>query len=99
MYFGLGRRTVKQGNGGRQSGLCTGTCVLHTCPHLSVHFQVLITIYWLGRKAHLDAFYSGPQLNFKAFEGLLGLALSRVNGCPCFVFFNAIFTSFQLGNI
>ncbi|XP_068178823.1 LIM domain only protein 7-like isoform X2 [Antennarius striatus] len=40
--------------------------------------NVLITIYWLGRKAHLDAFYSGPQLNFKAFEGLLGLALSKV---------------------
>ncbi|XP_068587088.1 LIM domain only protein 7b isoform X2 [Cebidichthys violaceus] len=39
--------------------------------------NVLVTIYWLGRKAHLDAFYSGPQLNFKAFEGLLGLALSK----------------------
>ncbi|XP_034385234.1 LIM domain only protein 7-like isoform X3 [Cyclopterus lumpus] len=39
--------------------------------------NVLITIYWLGRKAHLDSFYSGPQLNFKAFEGLLGLALSK----------------------
>ncbi|KAM9860531.1 LIM domain only protein 7-like [Aulostomus maculatus] len=39
--------------------------------------NVLITVYWLGRKAHLDAFYSGPQLNFKAFEGLLGLALSK----------------------
>ncbi|XP_041641699.1 LIM domain only protein 7b isoform X2 [Cheilinus undulatus] len=39
--------------------------------------NVLITIFWLGRKAHLDAFYSGPQLNFKAFEGLLGLALSK----------------------
>ncbi|XP_042349193.1 LIM domain only protein 7b isoform X2 [Plectropomus leopardus] len=39
--------------------------------------NVLITIYWLGRKAHLDAFYSGPQLNLKAFEGLLGLALSK----------------------
>ncbi|GLD47351.1 LIM domain only protein 7-like isoform X1 [Lates japonicus] len=39
--------------------------------------NVLITIYWLGRKAHLDAYYSGPQLNFKAFEGLLGLALSK----------------------
>ncbi|KAM4744709.1 LIM domain only protein 7-like isoform 2-T2 [Anableps anableps] len=39
--------------------------------------NVLITIYWLGRKAQLDAFYSGPQLNFKAFEGLLGLALSK----------------------
>ncbi|KAM3624729.1 uncharacterized protein V6R79_000721 [Siganus canaliculatus] len=39
--------------------------------------NVLITIYWLGRKAHLDAFYNGSQLNFKAFEGLLGLALSK----------------------
>eukprot|EP00064_Thunnus_orientalis_P015500 superscaffoldBa00002881_g15553 len=39
--------------------------------------NVLITIYWLGRKAHLDTFYSGPHLNFKAFEGLLGLALSK----------------------
>ncbi|KAK2853908.1 hypothetical protein Q5P01_006569 [Channa striata] len=39
--------------------------------------NVLITVYWLGRKAHQDAFYMGPQLNFKAFEGLLGLALSK----------------------
>ncbi|XP_070765202.1 LIM domain only protein 7b [Enoplosus armatus] len=39
--------------------------------------NVLITIYWLGRKAHLDAFYTGPPLIFKAFEGLLGLALSK----------------------
>ncbi|XP_056134806.1 LOW QUALITY PROTEIN: LIM domain only protein 7-like [Lampris incognitus] len=39
--------------------------------------NVLITIYWLGRKAQLDPFYSGPQLNLKALEGLLGLALSR----------------------
>ncbi|XP_031600707.1 LIM domain only protein 7-like isoform X2 [Oreochromis aureus] len=39
--------------------------------------NVLITIYWLGRKAHLDTLYNGPQLNFKAFEGLLGLALSK----------------------
>ncbi|XP_041848379.1 LIM domain only protein 7-like isoform X2 [Melanotaenia boesemani] len=39
--------------------------------------NVLITVYWLGRKAQLDTFYSGPQLNFKAFEGLLGLALSK----------------------
>lgn len=44
--------------------------------------QVLITIYWLGRKSQLDAFYTGPQLNFKAFEGLLGLALSKVRGPP-----------------
>ncbi|XP_023188610.1 LIM domain only protein 7-like isoform X2 [Xiphophorus maculatus] len=39
--------------------------------------NVLITIYWLGRKAQFDTYYSGPQLNFKAFEGLLGLALSK----------------------
>ncbi|XP_072321451.1 LIM domain only protein 7b isoform X2 [Eucyclogobius newberryi] len=39
--------------------------------------NVLITIYWLGRKANQDLFYTGPQLNFKSFEGLLGLALSR----------------------
>ncbi|CAL8350743.1 unnamed protein product [Merluccius merluccius] len=39
--------------------------------------NVLITVYWLGRKAQLDPFYCGPQLNFKAFEGLLGLTLSK----------------------
>ncbi|XP_061743129.1 LIM domain only protein 7-like isoform X2 [Nerophis ophidion] len=39
--------------------------------------NVLITVYWLGRKSHLDESYRGPQLNFKAFEGLLGLALSK----------------------
>uniref|UniRef100_A0A8C6WEV1 Calponin-homology (CH) domain-containing protein n=1 Tax=Neogobius melanostomus TaxID=47308 RepID=A0A8C6WEV1_9GOBI len=49
--------------------------------------NVLITIYWLGRKANQDGLYKGPQLNFKSFEGLLGLALSRSlddgsNYCP-----------------
>ncbi|XP_060755000.1 LIM domain only protein 7b isoform X2 [Neoarius graeffei] len=39
--------------------------------------NVLITIYWLGRKAQADPSYHGPQLNFKAFEGLLGVALSK----------------------
>ncbi|XP_051559101.1 LIM domain only protein 7-like isoform X2 [Myxocyprinus asiaticus] len=39
--------------------------------------NVLITIYWLGRKAQADPFYTGPQLNLKAFEGLLGIALSK----------------------
>lgn len=66
--------------------MCIQMCVLHARPNLSPHFQVLITIYWLGRKAHLDTFYSGPQLNFKAFEGLLGLALSRVKSSPPQVF-------------
>uniref|UniRef100_A0A8C9S9I4 LIM domain 7 n=1 Tax=Scleropages formosus TaxID=113540 RepID=A0A8C9S9I4_SCLFO len=39
--------------------------------------NVLITIYWLGRKAQVDPFYNGPHLNLKAFEGLLGIALSK----------------------
>ncbi|XP_048862381.1 LIM domain only protein 7 isoform X10 [Brienomyrus brachyistius] len=39
--------------------------------------NVLITIYWLGRKAQADPFYNGPHLNLKAFEGLLGIALSK----------------------
>ncbi|KAK1170070.1 LIM domain only protein 7-like isoform X1 [Acipenser oxyrinchus oxyrinchus] len=39
--------------------------------------NVLITIYWLGRKAQTDAVYNGPLLNLKAFEGLLGTALSK----------------------
>lgn len=40
--------------------------------------QVLITIYWLGRKAHADPFYNGPYLKLKAFEGLLGTTLYKV---------------------
>ncbi|KAM3862302.1 LIM domain only protein 7 [Diretmus argenteus] len=39
--------------------------------------NVLITIYWLGRRAHCDPVYDGPYLNLKAFEGLLGTALSK----------------------
>ncbi|XP_016895273.1 LIM domain only protein 7 isoform X5 [Cynoglossus semilaevis] len=39
--------------------------------------NVLITIYWLGRRAQCDSFYDGPYLNFKAFEGLLGTALYK----------------------
>ncbi|XP_062303299.1 LIM domain only protein 7-like isoform X2 [Osmerus eperlanus] len=47
--------------------------------------NVLITIYWLGRKAQVDPCYSGPQLNLRAFEGLLGIALSKAleeSSCP-----------------
>uniref|UniRef100_A0A8C1THL4 LIM domain 7a n=1 Tax=Cyprinus carpio TaxID=7962 RepID=A0A8C1THL4_CYPCA len=40
--------------------------------------NVLITIYWLGRKTHADPFYNGPYLKLKAFEGLLGKALNKV---------------------
>ncbi|KAM9851351.1 LIM domain only protein 7 isoform 2-T2 [Aulostomus maculatus] len=39
--------------------------------------NVLITIYWLGRRAHSERLYDGPYLNFKAFEGLLGTALYK----------------------
>uniref|UniRef100_A0A673CT05 LIM domain 7a n=1 Tax=Sphaeramia orbicularis TaxID=375764 RepID=A0A673CT05_9TELE len=39
--------------------------------------NVLITLYWLGRRAQCDPFYDGPYLNFKAFEGLLGTALYK----------------------
>ncbi|XP_041662517.1 LIM domain only protein 7 isoform X3 [Cheilinus undulatus] len=39
--------------------------------------NVLITIFWLGRRAQSDRFYDGPYLNFKAFEGLLGTALYK----------------------
>uniref|UniRef100_A0A8C7M643 LIM domain 7a n=2 Tax=Oncorhynchus mykiss TaxID=8022 RepID=A0A8C7M643_ONCMY len=35
---------------------------------------VLITIYWLGRKAQCEPFYNGPNLRLKAFEGLLDIA-------------------------
>ncbi|KAI4875187.1 hypothetical protein NFI96_023959, partial [Prochilodus magdalenae] len=39
--------------------------------------NVLITIYWLGRKAQVDPLYNGPYLNLKAFEGLLGTTLYK----------------------
>ncbi|XP_029937556.1 LIM domain only protein 7-like [Myripristis murdjan] len=39
--------------------------------------NVLITIFWLGRRAQCDPFYDGPYLNLKAFEGLLGTALYK----------------------
>ncbi|CAN9497575.1 unnamed protein product [Ophioblennius macclurei] len=39
--------------------------------------NVLITIYWLGRRAESERSYDGPHLNLKAFEGLLGTALYK----------------------
>ncbi|XP_030422651.1 LIM domain only protein 7 isoform X14 [Gopherus evgoodei] len=39
--------------------------------------NVLITLYWLGRKAQNKSSYNGPHLNLKAFEKLLGQALTR----------------------
>ncbi|XP_041275829.1 LIM domain only protein 7 isoform X9 [Onychostruthus taczanowskii] len=39
--------------------------------------NVLITLYWLGRRAQSDPDYNGPYLNLKAFEKLLGQALSK----------------------
>ncbi|NXY18151.1 LMO7 protein, partial [Atrichornis clamosus] len=38
---------------------------------------VLITLYWLGRKAQSNPHYNGPYLNLKAFEKLLGQALTK----------------------
>ncbi|XP_056610365.1 LIM domain only protein 7 isoform X7 [Triplophysa dalaica] len=39
--------------------------------------NVLITLYWLGRKAYADPLYNGPYLKLKAFEGLLGKTLYK----------------------
>ncbi|KAB1267965.1 LIM domain only protein 7 [Camelus dromedarius] len=39
--------------------------------------SVLITLYWLGRKAQSNPYYNGPCLNLKAFENLLGQALTK----------------------
>ncbi|XP_029397684.1 LIM domain only protein 7 isoform X5 [Mus pahari] len=39
--------------------------------------NVLITLYWLGRKAQNNPCYNGPYLNLKAFETLLGQALTK----------------------
>lgn len=43
-----------------------------------IGLQVLITLYWLGRKAYADPFYNGPYLKLKAFKGLLGTTLYKV---------------------
>ncbi|XP_058687178.1 LIM domain only protein 7 isoform X11 [Poecile atricapillus] len=48
--------------------------------------NVLITLYWLGRKAQSDPDYNGPYLNLKAFEKLLGQALTKAleeSSQPC----------------
>ncbi|NXY33661.1 LMO7 protein, partial [Pomatorhinus ruficollis] len=39
--------------------------------------NVLITLYWLGRRAQSDPDYNGPYLNLKAFEKLLGQAYTK----------------------
>ncbi|XP_069495262.1 LIM domain only protein 7 isoform X12 [Ambystoma mexicanum] len=39
--------------------------------------NVLITLYWLGRKAQSNPHYGGPYLHLKAFEGLLGQTLTK----------------------
>ncbi|XP_078258423.1 LIM domain only protein 7-like isoform X2 [Rhinoraja longicauda] len=39
--------------------------------------NVLITIYWLGRRARSDPHYNGPYLDLSAFEGLLGQTLTK----------------------
>ncbi|KAK9401698.1 LIM domain only protein 7 [Crotalus adamanteus] len=42
--------------------------------------NVLITLYWLGRKAARSPSYYGPHLDLKAFEKLLGQALTKALG-------------------
>ncbi|XP_054442420.1 LIM domain only protein 7 isoform X3 [Pteronotus mesoamericanus] len=47
--------------------------------------NVLITLYWLGRKAQSSPYYNGPYLNLRAFENLLGQALTKAledSSCP-----------------
>ncbi|XP_051881844.1 LIM domain only protein 7-like isoform X2 [Pristis pectinata] len=39
--------------------------------------NVLITIYWLGRRAQSEPHYNGPHLDLNAFEGLLGQTLTK----------------------
>uniref|UniRef100_H0XGW2 LIM domain 7 n=1 Tax=Otolemur garnettii TaxID=30611 RepID=H0XGW2_OTOGA len=39
--------------------------------------NVLITLYWLGRKVQSNPCYNGPYLNLKAFECLLGQTLTK----------------------
>ncbi|KAM6446164.1 LIM domain only protein 7 isoform 2-T2 [Liasis olivaceus] len=45
--------------------------------------NVLITLYWLGRKAASSPSYNGPHLDLKAFEKLLGQALTKALGESC----------------
>lgn len=45
---------------------------------MAFFIKVLITLYWLGRKAQRNPYYNGPYLNLKAFENLLGQALTKV---------------------
>ncbi|XP_035390438.1 LIM domain only protein 7 isoform X2 [Electrophorus electricus] len=45
--------------------------------------NVLITIYWLGKKAQVDPLYNGPHLNLTAFQGLIGTAPHKASeDCP-----------------
>uniref|UniRef100_A0A8C5ETD1 LIM domain 7a n=1 Tax=Gouania willdenowi TaxID=441366 RepID=A0A8C5ETD1_GOUWI len=72
----LGLKEAQLFHPGDLQDLSTRVTVKHeeTCRRLK---NVLITIYWLGRRAQSDHFYDGPYLNFKAFEGLLGTALYK----------------------
>lgn len=38
--------------------------------------QVVITLYWLGRKVSLSSAYHGPQLNLEAFKEILDIPVS-----------------------
>ncbi|XP_042281827.1 LIM domain only protein 7-like isoform X5 [Thunnus maccoyii] len=72
----LGLKEAQLFHPGDLQDLSTRVTVKHQETHRRLK-NVLITIYWLGRRAQCERFYDGPYLNFKAFEGLLGTALYK----------------------
>ncbi|XP_030643154.1 LIM domain only protein 7 [Chanos chanos] len=72
----LGLKEAQLFHPGDLQDLSSRVTVKHqeTCRRLK---NVLITIYWLGRKAESDPFYNGPYLNLRAFEGLLDTPTSK----------------------
>ena len=43
-----------------------------------VLLQVVITLYWLGRKVSQLPTYKGPQLNLEAFHDILDIPVSNI---------------------
>ncbi|KAM4559137.1 LIM domain only protein 7 isoform 3-T3 [Odontesthes bonariensis] len=72
----LGLREAQLFHPGDLQDLSTRVTVKHQETNRRLK-NVLITIYWLDRRAQCERFYDGPYLNFKAFEGLLGTALYK----------------------
>ncbi|XP_055360768.1 LIM domain only protein 7 isoform X3 [Betta splendens] len=72
----LGLREAQLFHPGDLQDLSTRVTVKHQETNRRLK-NVLITIFWLGRRAYSDPLYHGAYLNFKAFEGLLGTALYK----------------------